>query len=160
MVFANSSSGDCVHLGKRHNSSTIPMKAPTKDRLRRFAKLKFALGEVQLLNFALDPFLIETRLCPRSLAPTLVVTPVRLGPSMPCRAVVSRRRVAQPIRSIHSLSSRLALRYPRGPAAAGSIDPLAPFRNPQSAFVCSNLPAPRSVLRASFPFQDLSFQRS
>jgi len=49
------------------------MKARTKDRLRRFAKLKFALREVQLLNFPLDPFLIETRLCPRSLAPTLVV---------------------------------------------------------------------------------------
>src|SRR4029077_17054051 len=40
MVFANSSPGDCVHLGKRHNSSTTSMKARTKDRLRRFAKLK------------------------------------------------------------------------------------------------------------------------
>src|SRR5205085_8556064 len=40
MAFANSSPGDCVHLGKRHNSSTTPMKVRTKDRLRRFGKLK------------------------------------------------------------------------------------------------------------------------
>jgi hypothetical protein len=40
MVFANSSPGKRVHPGKRHNSSTTPMKARTKDRLRRFAKLK------------------------------------------------------------------------------------------------------------------------
>src|SRR5437764_3374630 len=45
MVFANSSPGDCVHLGKRHNSSTTPMKARTKDRLRRFGKLKIRLRE-------------------------------------------------------------------------------------------------------------------
>src|SRR5438477_11099852 len=32
---------------------------------------------------------------------------------------------------IHSLSSSFALRYPRGPATAGSLDPLAPFRDPQ-----------------------------
>jgi hypothetical protein len=40
MVLANSSPRDWVHLGRRHNSSTTPIKARTKDRLRRFGKLK------------------------------------------------------------------------------------------------------------------------
>jgi hypothetical protein len=54
----------------------------------------------------LPPFQrLKLAYCPRSLAPTLVV--IRQSgsdPSMPCRAVVSRRRVAHPIRSIQSLS--------------------------------------------------------
>src|SRR5207253_3186923 len=36
-----------------------------------------------------------------------------------------------------SLSSSFALRYPRGPAAAGSLDPLAPFRTPKSEILRS-----------------------
>jgi len=49
-----------------------------------------------------------------------------------------------PIRSIHSLSSRFALRYPRGPAAAGSLDPFAPFRTPGSEFAILAVVAPKA----------------
>jgi hypothetical protein len=48
MVFANSSPGDWVHLGKRHNSSTTPIKARTKECLHRFGKLKIAPGSRML----------------------------------------------------------------------------------------------------------------
>src|SRR5437763_16147762 len=84
---------DDTHESTHERSSAPFCKAK---KLRR-AKFGF-------LIFVLDSFLIETRLCPRLLAPTLVVTPVRLGPFY----------VAHPIRSIHSLVSLLALRYPRG----------------------------------------------
>src|SRR5205823_4457963 len=47
--------------------------------------------------------------------------------ALPCMSL-------NPIRSIHSLSSRFALRYLRGPAAAGSLDPLARFRTPCPEF--------------------------